>query len=132
VNALISVNETATAPGNDSSSTPVISADGSTSTFRSLASDLVVGDLNDTLDVFFSRTPRVDSVDSDADGMDDAYETAYFGDLSHDGLADSDGDGVSDLMEYKTGTNPMNPASRFARQAGRSPGTGRVVISWAA
>jgi len=50
--------------------------------------------------------------------MDDTWEKAYFGDLSHDGAADSDGDGVSDLMEFKTGTDPVEASSRFSAQAG--------------
>ncbi|MFH2124140.1 MAG: cohesin domain-containing protein [Pseudomonadota bacterium] len=38
--------------------------------------------------------------DIDKDGMDDDWERLYFGDLSHNGFADSDKDGYTDLQEY--------------------------------
>ena len=45
-------------------------------------------------------------IDLDGDGMLDAWEVAYFGDLSQDGSDDFDGDGLSDLNEYLNGTAP--------------------------
>ena len=33
-------------------------------------------------------------------------------------------------MEYRAGTNPKDPASRFRPQASLSAGTGRVAIVW--
>ena len=44
--------------------------------------------------------------DTDGDGMDDAWEIEHFGDLSHDGTEDSDGDGRSDLQEFLDQTDP--------------------------
>lgn len=44
--------------------------------------------------------------DSDADGMDDVWEIANFGDLSKTASGDEDGDGVSNLDEYHAGTDP--------------------------
>ncbi|KAF0094043.1 MAG: putative internalin A [Puniceicoccaceae bacterium 5H] len=44
--------------------------------------------------------------DTDADGMDDAWESYYFGSLERDGTADSDGDGRSDADEELAGTDP--------------------------
>ena len=132
VKTLVSVNQIGTMSGNDSSSVPVISADGSRIAFRSLASDLIAGDFNNTQDVFISPTPIVTFVDSDGDGMDDAWETAMFGDLSHDGTGDTDGDGVSDLVEYKTGTNPMDAASRLSAAAAVLPGSDQAAITWEA
>jgi hypothetical protein len=44
--------------------------------------------------------------DTDADGMDDAWETAAFGGLSRDGSGDYDADGFSDLLEWQCGTDP--------------------------
>jgi hypothetical protein len=131
-NTLISVNQSGTASANNSSSAPSISADGGTVVFRSLASDLVTGDLNNTEDVFVAPLSVAAWVDSDGDGMDDAWEKAYFGDLSHNGLTDSDGDGGSDLFEFKAGTNPMDAASRFTAQASVAPGNGLVSIQWEA
>ncbi len=37
----------------------------------------------------------------------------YFQTLARDGTGDYDGDGVSDLDEYRSGTDPSNPASRL-------------------
>jgi len=127
---LISVNQAGGAPGNDRSSTPVISADGSTVVFKSVASDLVGGDLNGNQDVFLTRFSGVALIDLDGDGMDDTFEKTNFGDLTHNGSDDSDGDGVSDWMEFKLGTNPMNPDSRFRPQASVTLGTGETTITW--
>lgn len=49
------------------------------------------------------------AADSDGDGMPDAWELNHFGNLSHDGTGDYDGDGVTDLAEYRAGTDPLNP-----------------------
>ncbi len=63
------------------------------------------GAASDTIVVtVFSTNP-----DDDADGMDDLWEIQYFGDLSHDGSADTDGDGATDLMEFEFGTDPLVP-----------------------
>ncbi len=48
--------------------------------------------------------------DSDADGLADAWEMSHFSDLSAAGIdTDTDGNGVSDLMEFHAGTNPNDP-----------------------
>jgi hypothetical protein len=49
------------------------------------------------------------SLDADGDGMDDDWEVANFGDLSHDGTDDGDGDGLTDLEEFQHDTNPNDP-----------------------
>jgi len=47
-------------------------------------------------------------IDSDNDGLPDAWEMLYFGNLTTaTGLMDSDGDGVSNAAEYYAGTNPL-------------------------
>jgi len=38
-------------------------------------------------------------VDSDADGLSDAWEQSHFGDLSEDGSGDPDGDGYVNIEE---------------------------------
>ncbi|QIF02261.1 choice-of-anchor Q domain-containing protein [Roseimicrobium sp. ORNL1] len=45
-------------------------------------------------------------LDSDSDNMPDAWEQETFGDLTHDGTADGDGDGLNDLGELVFGSNP--------------------------
>ncbi|HUF64159.1 MAG TPA: PA14 domain-containing protein [Verrucomicrobiales bacterium] len=47
-------------------------------------------------------------VDTDGDGMDDAWETRFFGNLSRDGTGDFDNDGLLDVQEYINGQNPTN------------------------
>ncbi len=44
--------------------------------------------------------------DTDCDGLADAWEMTYFGTLSRDGTGDADGDGWTDLEEFKRGTDP--------------------------
>ena len=48
-------------------------------------------------------------VDSDHDGLPDDWEMKYFGTLDRDGTGDYDGDGISDLDEYRNGTDPRRP-----------------------
>jgi hypothetical protein len=45
--------------------------------------------------------------------MDDRWEILWFGDLSKNGLQDTDGDGLSDVGEYLAGTVPVDDRSRF-------------------
>ncbi|MDD3179012.1 MAG: fibronectin type III domain-containing protein [Opitutaceae bacterium] len=44
--------------------------------------------------------------DTNQNGISDAWEMQYFGNLSHTGGADSDSDGLSDIQEFLNGTNP--------------------------
>ncbi|MFH1378061.1 MAG: DUF4038 domain-containing protein [Planctomycetota bacterium] len=48
------------------------------------------------------------SCDTDGDGMDDDWEIAQFGDLSHNGATDEDSDGLTNLEEYIIGTHPLD------------------------
>ena len=52
-------------------------------------------------------------VDSDANGLPDWWEMAYFGHLGVDPAADADGDGFTNLQEYLLGTLPNNPSSKL-------------------
>jgi len=49
--------------------------------------------------------------DTDTDQMNDAWEQQHFGGLSRDGSGDFDNDGMSDLDEYRAGTDPTDAAS---------------------
>jgi hypothetical protein len=50
--------------------------------------------------------------DTDADGMPDAWELLHFGSAKGgDPDADTDGDGSSNLDEFRAGTNPRDPHS---------------------
>lgn len=48
--------------------------------------------------------------DSDGDGLDDAWEISYFGDLSQNGSGDFDNDGFSNAVEFNNGTLPNDKA----------------------
>ncbi len=49
--------------------------------------------------------------DTDNDGMNDDWEILHFGDLSHNGFADGDRDGYTDLQEYINFlANELDPA----------------------
>jgi YD repeat-containing protein len=50
-------------------------------------------------------------VDSDVDGLDDAWEQTNFGNLSGDGRGDFDSDGALDIAEFLAETNPKDAAS---------------------
>jgi hypothetical protein len=52
-------------------------------------------------------------LDADANGLPDTWEEQYFSAQAVDPLADSDGDGTSNLMEYLAGTNPTDRSSKF-------------------
>ena len=49
-------------------------------------------------------------LDTDADGLPDAWEQAYFSSLAQTGAGDFDGDGFTNLQEYNAGTHPANAA----------------------
>jgi len=64
----------------------------------------------------FAITTQAQSIiDSDMDGMPDAWETLYGlnPNSSADAVLDLDGDGQSNLKEYLAATIPSNPASNF-------------------
>ena len=110
---------------------PVINADATAVAFTTAASDLLGGDFNDRLDVFTVGLPPVNASDSDQDGLPDDWERQHFGDLSRDGTADADGDGMSDAAEYIAGTDPAraDSALRLTVSVGVSPGNG-AVLRW--
>ena len=65
--------------------------------------------------------------DSDCDGMSDAWEIDNFGDLSRDGTGDFDEDGISDLMEFLLGSNPLQTDHAPSMPAINSPLIGGEV-----
>ncbi|MCS7049068.1 MAG: thrombospondin type 3 repeat-containing protein [Verrucomicrobiae bacterium] len=54
------------------------------------------------------------ATDTDGDGMADAWERLFAGNLTTLGAGrDSDGDGVPDVDEYRADTNPLDPDDRL-------------------
>ncbi|MGA0900646.1 MAG: FG-GAP repeat domain-containing protein, partial [Luteolibacter sp.] len=65
--------------------------------------------------------------DSDGDGVDDAFEQYYFGNLDQSATSDGDGDGVDLLTEFTTGGNPIYGESSTA--GGVSWGDSEMVVA---
>ena len=70
--------------------------------------------------------------DANTNGIPDAYELAYFGNVSptRTKTTDTDGDGASDWAESVAGTNPTNSASVLRLAASFQPLNGSVKVSW--
>jgi hypothetical protein len=62
--------------------------------------------------------------DTDGDGIADAYELRYFGNLlTVNATSDRDGDGRTDLQEYLDGTDPTDPGGALRVSAFNKAGT---------
>jgi len=126
---LVSVNRHGTGSGNGASSKPTMAANGRTVVFQSSASDLLPGDYNARRDVFVLQ---LGGADTDADGLDDSWELAYFDSLDQDGAGDFDQDGMSNLAEYHAGTDPTNRGSVLQVLSVTSPGSSTTTVLWTA
>jgi hypothetical protein len=51
--------------------------------------------------------------DSDEDGLPDSWEMSSFGNLAQTASGDKDGDGSSNLVEYRLNLNPSSGSSAF-------------------
>ena len=70
-------------------------------------------------------------VDSDGNGLADAWERLYFGSIGVSPGADADGDGVSNKAEYLAGTNPTDASSKLVITAFHAtPSGGLVDLTW--
>ncbi len=72
-------------------------------------------------------------LDADGDGLPDSFEAQYAflsSPNAADALLDYDGDGLSNLAEFRAGTGPTNPLS-YLRMTGIGSGsTNGVVVAW--
>jgi hypothetical protein len=68
------------------------------------------------------------------DGIPDVWRLKFFGSLSSalsGANADPDGDGVSNLAEFTSGTDPLNASSALRLSAAHKPGTSSgVALRW--
>jgi uncharacterized repeat protein (TIGR02543 family) len=74
---------------------------------------------------------EVSNPDSDSDGLPDAWEIQFFGNISQNDSGDKDLDGVSNINEYLAGTHPDSSQSSF--RVGTITYNGqlsRVSLSW--
>jgi hypothetical protein len=86
---------------------------------------------NDSLAVSGSASMNLNVVappDADGNGLPDAWET-QFG--VHDPNADDDGDGRSNLEEFRANTNPTNAASVIRITGIVRTADGHTVMTWA-
>ena len=126
-------------PGINWFSPPVISSNGTTIAFKSTDSALVAGDANQAIDAFAGQLSVLSLADGDADGIPDWWSQQFFGhadgqanDLSRAG-DDADGDRLTNLEEFSTGTNPTDTVSVLEIQITLTPPTGtNGVLSWPA
>lgn len=83
--------------------------------------------------LFLAKTGDVNANDADRDGLPDAWEIAQFGDLTTaNATTDFDGDGFSDLVEFRWGTNPKDAASQPQIRLSLQPAANGVAqLRWA-
>lgn len=74
-------------------------------------------------------TVATSSLDVDGDGMADDWERQFFGGLSANPNDDFDRDGVSNLREFRAGTNPKDAESLFEIVEIRST-AGGISLGW--
>jgi hypothetical protein len=70
-------------------------------------------------------------VDSNANGLADAWERTFFGGIGVNPNADADGDGMSNKQEYLAGTSPTNSADKLVITTYlTTPGGTQTTVTW--
>lgn len=93
---------------------------------------LVVSNSSTVAQPFFWRMDGRNCVsdDSDADGLPDCWELAYWPyTSSYNGTSDPDNDGNNNLTEYLDGTDPTDPTSLYARLTLQTTGPGTATAA---
>ena len=69
--------------------------------------------------------------DTDGDGISDGWESAHGLDPAvNDAALDADADGSTNLAEFRAGTDPQDPGSRFAVKTCTIPANSQATITW--
>lgn len=68
--------------------------------------------------------------DGDSNGLPDAWERMYFGQIRISAAADTDLDGMSNLAEYYAGTNPTNSSSALRLTRIQTASGGGFNLQW--
>jgi len=94
--------------------------------------DTAVGFTSDAKQAFTASVTISGSGDSDFDGMDDSWESSFglpIDSSNHDDLfEDGDGDGLTNLEEYRMGTDPTQPNNNIIAALAASPSSGTLPI----
>jgi len=97
---------------------------------------IYIGGVDSGIDIYvddfrvYQEGGSVNPDDTDADGMLDSWETTYFGGLGESPSGDHDGDGVSNLVEYRTGTDPAIGYLSYFHIYYKSFSGGNTNIGW--
>lgn len=83
----------------------------------------LVNQVDPDLSVFAARTLAATAPDADGNGIADAWERAFFGQVGVDPEADPDADGAPNVEEARAGTDPTDDLSR--------PGVPGGLARWA-
>ena len=92
-------------------------ATGSTDGFAGVVDEIRISDIARTPSQFLF-TSGTGGGDTDGDGLPDAWETTYFGNLGQTAGGDFDHDDTNNLAEYRLGLVPNSGSSRFAATHG--------------
>lgn len=68
--------------------------------------------------------------DVDQDGLSDHWENAFFGNLNQGAADDPDGDGISNLHEFLSGTSPVDARSALRMRSAQVRPGGQHFLEW--